>query len=139
MSARHHDLAELVSDVNEEWLFYVHPLRDGMVILGTRADILPEKVEQRLAASAARFGSTLEQARHVKERSIDESFDFAIVDSRGNLLSINSGIPLKAQPPQMPPKTEFTNASEIEDTLISSPSAIASFSSAVSKLRAIYP
>ena len=105
------------SDVGEEWLIFVHSLKDGMVILGTRTDVLPERVEQRFKENAARFGATTKEALRVKERSIDEWFDFAIVDSQGILRSSNGGIPFKVNPPQIPSRPNFIPTREIAGNL----------------------
>src|SRR5262249_1989606 len=47
------------SDVGEDWLFYVHRLKDGAVILGVRAEELTQDVEQRIRLNAQRFGNTI--------------------------------------------------------------------------------
>ncbi len=102
------------SDVGEEWLLYVHPVIGGSVVLGARADVLPENVEPLLKENVLRFGSTVAEALRVKERSIDESFDYAIIDSNGVLRESNSGIPFKTAAPQIPAKPRFIPIREIE-------------------------
>jgi len=105
------------SDVGEDWVFYVHKLKDGMAILGVRSDGLPGDVEQRMRINAVRFGNTLAQAVRVQERSIDELFDYAVVDETGMLQQSISGIPLKTFSPQIPVKPSFIPVRPINDSL----------------------
>jgi len=95
------------SDVGENWVFYVHKLKDGMAILGTRTDGLLEDVEQRIRINAKRLGNTVAQAVQVQERSIDGLFDFAVVDEGGMLRQSLTGIPLRTLSLQIPAKPTF--------------------------------
>jgi len=90
------------SDVGENWNLYVHKLRDGIVILGVRAEITPEDLQERFIANASRFGSNVADATHTPERAIHESFDWAIVDLNGTLRWAIGGIPMKIAVPEIP-------------------------------------
>jgi hypothetical protein len=46
------------------------------------------------AANAERFGTTMEQAAQLRERSIDGPVDYAVVNEAGEVLSAAGGIPL---------------------------------------------
>jgi hypothetical protein len=95
------------SDVAETWNLYVHPLNDGIVILGARTEISPPNVNERFVASAARFGRNVADAANVPERAIDEAFDVAIIDARGMLRWAIGGIPLKTAAPNIPDRPLF--------------------------------
>jgi hypothetical protein len=107
------------SEVGEEWLFCVRKLKDGMVILGARTDGLPGDVEGRIEADAKRFGGSVAEALLVKERSIDELFDYAIIDGDGVLRETNSAIPLKIDAPKIPAMPVFHPVQIIDGALYS--------------------
>ena len=102
------------SDVGEEWSLYVHRLSDGIVILGARREITPERVGERFASNAARFGTSVAAALRTPERAIDEAFDYAIIDRNGGLRWAIGGIPLKASVPRIPPKPELASVRQID-------------------------
>ena len=95
------------SEVGEKWNLYARKLRDGIVILGVRAEITPENFQRRLAATALVFGSSVAEAIEIPERAIDESFDWAIIDSNGEVRSAIGGIPMKSALPEIPDNPTF--------------------------------
>jgi len=103
------------SDVGESWLLDVHPVTDGLVVLGSREGDLPSDAEARLRATAKQFGTTLKEALATKERGIDEMIEFAVLDSNWNLLSSRSELPLKAHAPVMPTGPAFQPVREINE------------------------
>jgi len=105
------------SDVGEEWNLYVHKLPDGLVVLGVRKETTPKDVETLFPSTAGRFGASIEDASHTQERAIHEAFDFAVIASKGNLLRAIGGIPLKASPPAIPPKSVLVPVRRIEDKI----------------------
>ena len=107
------------SDVGEEWLLYVKKLMDGRVILGARVDGLPADVESRIETNATRFGASVAEALRVKERSIDELFDYAIIDANGGLPETNSAIPLITNAPKIPATPAFDPVQSIDGALYS--------------------
>ena len=88
-----------------------------MAILGARGDGLPADVEQRIETNAKRFGGTVAQATQVKERSIDELFDYAVIDGNSELRESMTGIPLRTAAPQAPLKPTFVPARAIDGDL----------------------
>jgi Putative DNA-binding domain len=90
------------SDVGETWNLYVHKLGDGLVILGARVEITPERVNELFVSNAARFGASVADALRTPERAIHEAFDYAVVDKNGILVWAIGGSPLKASPPYIP-------------------------------------
>jgi hypothetical protein len=106
----------VASDVGEVWSLYVQRLNDGLVILGAREGTAPADTAQRFVTSAARFGNKLGDALNTPERSIDEAFDYAVIDSSGNLRRAFGGIPLKTAPRRyliMRPPLRFAISTEI--------------------------
>lgn len=105
------------SDVGEDWTLYVHKLRDGIVVLGSRRETAPENINALFLPNAARFGATVKDALSTQERTIDEAFDYVILDENGVLLRAIGGIPLKASPPQIPQQTTFAPVNRIQDKM----------------------
>jgi hypothetical protein len=107
----------VTSELGEQWLVDVRRLIDGTVILGARVDGLPIDVESRIETNAKHFGGTVADALRVKERSIDELFDYAILDANGILRETNSAIPLETDPPAVPATPIFSPVQEIDGAL----------------------
>lgn len=105
------------SDVGEDWTLYMHRLGDGVVILGVRKEIIPEGVDALFASNAARFGDNVEDALRTPERTIDEAFDYAIIDQNGIARWVIGGIPLKVSPPTIPANPTFLPTTAIEDKI----------------------
>jgi hypothetical protein len=97
-----------MSDVGEEWLFYVHKLKDGAVILGIRTDGLPQDIEQRFRVNVQQFAGSASEAAKVEERRIDSLLDYAVIDESGNVLQLRTGIPFKVSPPLIHAEVNFT-------------------------------
>jgi hypothetical protein len=55
------------------------------------------------------------EALSVEERSIDELFDFAVIDHNGVLKKIVGGIPLRTAVPKIPSRTVFSPVEESDD------------------------
>jgi hypothetical protein len=104
---------EFSSEVGEVWALYVHKLRDGMVILGVRVEVTPQNLQERFVTNAARFGSTVAEAADTRERAIDESFDWAVIDLNGNVRWAIGGIPMKSSVPEIPDKPGLISAHRI--------------------------
>jgi len=94
--------APFSSDVGEDWDLYVHKLRDGLVVLGSRKEITPEGIDSLFSSNALKFGQTVAEALQTPERAIHEAFDYAIIDQNGTLRWAIGGIPLRASPPLIP-------------------------------------
>ena len=45
----------------------------------------PPNVNERFVETAARFGSRVADATKLPERTVDEAFDFAVIDAKGTL------------------------------------------------------
>src|SRR6516165_4734356 len=101
------------SEVGEAWTLFVHKLRDGMVILGVRAEVTPENLQERFSVNASRFGSTVADAADTRERAIDESFDWAVIDLNGNVRWAIGGIPMKSSVPEIPDDPALLSARQI--------------------------
>ena len=105
------------SDVGEDWILYVHELRDGIVVLGTRKDTAPEGINTLFGSNAERFGANVADALRTQERTIDEAFDYAVLDANGVLLRAIGGIPLKASPPAIPQQATLVPVNRIQDKM----------------------
>jgi hypothetical protein len=90
------------SDVGENWNLHVHKLRDGIVILGVRAEITPENLQGLFLTNASRFGASVADGLDTPERAIHESFDWVIIDSDRTLRWAIGEIPLKSAAPAIP-------------------------------------
>jgi hypothetical protein len=110
----------LTSDLGEEWLLFVHRLTDGMVILGVRTEVMPTDAAAHFQSNAMRFGGTMEQALRLKERQVEEAYDYAIVDGSGILRFAIGGIPLRTKVPSIPAGPQFSLAEKIAKTVYAS-------------------
>jgi hypothetical protein len=108
------------SEVGEKWNLYVHRLSDGLVILGAREEISPPDINERFAKNAARFGSSVGEATKTPERAIDEVFDFAVLDSVGDVRWGMGGIPLKTAAPEIPDRATLAPVRHFSGSLYSS-------------------
>jgi Putative DNA-binding domain len=106
-----------LSDVGEDWNFYVHKLRDGIVVLGARKETTPEGINGLFASNAARFGTSVVEALRTRDRAIHEAFDYAIIDKNGVLLWAIGGIPLKASSPAIPATPTLVPIRQIGDKM----------------------
>src|SRR5258707_1153783 len=102
------------SAVGENWSLHVRKLRDGLVILGVRAEVTPPNVRERFVATSERFGNSIANALKTPERAIDENFDFAVIDNEGTLRWAIGGIPLKTAAPEIPQGVTFPPISQID-------------------------
>jgi hypothetical protein len=83
------------------------------VILGVRAETAPENLQERFTANALRFGTNVANAVNTPERAIDESFDWAIIDSNRMVRWAIGGIPMKSAVPEIPDNPVLMPAHQI--------------------------
>jgi hypothetical protein len=74
-------------------------------------------VEERFVADSARFGNSVADALKTPERAIDESFEWAIIDTEGTLRWAIGGIPLKSASPAIPERPTLTPISPMDKGL----------------------
>lgn len=87
---------------NESWRLFGKKIHGAWIVVGT---VLPDNINQsslkqydeRLKLNLEKFGNSIEEIQKRPTRYLDQEVDFAVVNTDGDLVSGNGGIPLKVE------------------------------------------
>src|SRR5258708_7150857 len=89
----------VVENSEERWWLFAIKLDRGTLILGNSYFDLIPKPEIKLKDNAEVFGSTVEKARHVNSKQVDNAIqNWAIIRDDGRLVGAFGRIPMKTDP-----------------------------------------
>jgi hypothetical protein len=100
--------ATVATAIGEQWRLYAKKVAGGFVVVGICSPEHETEADAKLLASAAKFGSTLEEAAALSSRAIDFDVDYAVVSSAGEIKAAWGGIPLKTDPSTLPRASDHT-------------------------------
>lgn len=87
-----------VSNLGEPWRLFARRVRGGVVILGVALSNSHPDVDDRLRLDVQPFGATIDSAAEVKDRQVNTTTEYAVVDASGRLINAAGGIPLFTKP-----------------------------------------
>jgi hypothetical protein len=83
---------------HETWRLYGRKLQGGVLLLGILDLQQVSSPDDLLRSTAVRFGSTLDEALHVRSGQTPVEVDYTIIDDAGRLLFAAEGLPVAVTP-----------------------------------------
>jgi hypothetical protein len=105
----------VVSSIDESWRILGKRIDGGLAVVGIASPTDLTEADATLAAALDRFGTSLAEAAHVREREVESEVDFAVIATSGALVRASGGVPLMTNRGDLPLTLDIESATTLKD------------------------
>ena len=105
------------SSIGESWRILGKKIDGGLAVVGIASptDLTQTDADAKLAAALDRFGTSVAEAAHVRDREIDSEVDSAVIATSGALVHASGGVPLMTNLGDLPLIVDTESATTLKD------------------------